>query len=98
MLVNQALGFVLWFLWLRFFVGWLYGWSQKWAAAISVRTARLRNLPVVRAFPAAIDRVWGGPGWGVTLLFAAVMCTFTNLIFFPSDFYFDFVREHRYGL
>lgn len=95
--IHELLGIVFWVVCLRFLVVLLYGWSASTAGKIESRFPRVRTLPVVRALPAVLDRVWGGSGWGSALLFTMALAA-CDLIWAPSNFYFSFVREHAFGL
>lgn len=47
---------------------------------------------------AVLDRVWKGPGWGSTVVFALLLFALFSVATLPTDIWFGFVREHQYGL
>lgn len=96
--VAQVLDVVVIALLLRFGVRTFYRWGEASASALSRRTHRFQGVPVLRALPATMDTLWGGPGWGTALLFASFSFLVLNTVFLPVDFYFGHVLEHRHGL
>ncbi|ATB42606.1 hypothetical protein CYFUS_008085 [Cystobacter fuscus] len=72
--------------------------AEACAAWLSRQLAFLRTAPVSRVILQALDRIWGEPGWGAALLFALFVDLFIQLVHTPSNIYFDYVLEHRYGM
>ena len=46
----------------------------------------------------ALTRVWKGPEWAATILFAILFFGFFVLVNLPIDVWFGYVREHEFGL
>jgi STE24 endopeptidase len=65
---------------------------------LSERLGFCRRVPVLRAFPAALDKLWGEPGWGLAVVFCLLYLLFFKLVFLPVDIYFDYVHPHRFEL
>jgi STE24 endopeptidase len=82
---------------LRFGVRPLFARAQGAAAFLDQRLSFARGVPVLRALPAALDRLWGGPGWGAALLFTLLYVVVLNAVFLPKSVYLDFIHEHRFG-
>ncbi len=76
----------------------LYRGCRRVAAGAGRRLAVTRDIPVLRAFPSALEKLWGGEGWGVALLFGGATFAVGSLIHFPIDVYLGFVHEHRFGM
>ncbi len=76
----------------------MFRFSEWAAAALAARWPGLRKARVPRVVLAALDRLWGGPGWGAALLFAGCDFAVGVLAFLPVDVYFGYVLEHRFGL
>jgi len=94
----DVLSLLIWVVMLRFGIVWLFAWSTKVTARFDQRFPSLRRMPVVRAVPAVLDRVWGGAGWGAALLFTLVLEQTNMLAFLPMDFYFGFLHERAFGM
>jgi STE24 endopeptidase len=75
-----------------------YRRAQACAAWLAVKLAPLRSAPVLRVVVAALDRMWGEPGWGAAMLFALFVNLFIELLYAPASVYFGYVLEHRYGM
>lgn len=75
-----------------------YRFAQSVASWLNVRLGFLRTAPGSRVFLQALDRLWGEPGWGTALLFALCVDMSLKLATAPSDFYFGYILEHRYGM
>ncbi|WP_257449275.1 M48 family metalloprotease [Archangium lipolyticum] len=75
-----------------------YRGAEACAAWLSQRLAFLRTAPVLRVVIQAMDRLWGEPGWGAAILFALFVDLFLELVYAPSNTYFGYVLEHRYGM
>lgn len=69
--------------------------SSEWLAA---RLSWARRALVIRALPAAFDRLWGGSGWGTALLFSLLYLLLLEAIYLPRDVYFRYFHEHAFGL
>lgn len=82
---------------LRFGVRPLYAAATRAATWLQARSGWTRTVPVVRALPAALGKLWGGPGWGTALLFALLYMAVVNAVFLPKTVWLDYVHEHRYG-
>jgi STE24 endopeptidase len=95
---NIAFDFLLSFLLLRFGVRPLYALCERAAGRISAGSGRVRRVPVVRVVLRALERLWGGEGWGAALLFALLVYALVEVINLPITYYFGFVHEHRFGL
>lgn len=65
---------------------------------LTVPLYRLATRLTARWRSAVLDRVWKGPGWGATIVFALLLFGLFSLVTLPSDIWFGFVREHQYGL
>ena len=65
---------------------------------LTVPLYRLATRLTTRWRSAVLDRVWKGPGWGATIVFALLLFGLFSLVTLPSDIWFGFVREHQYGL
>jgi STE24 endopeptidase len=76
----------------------LYRLAQAASTRLAQRLAFMRRLPVLRAGPALLEKLWGGPGWAAALLFAVMQIGLLVVLWFPADVYFGYVREHRFGL
>ena len=76
----------------------LYAWSGRMTARFDRRFSSLRSAPIVRTVPRALDRIWGGPGWGAAVLFLIVLEQANMLAFLPLDFYFGFIHERNFGM
>lgn len=96
--IADAFRLLLLFLTLRYLVRPLYAAAQRSAAWLDVRLALTRALPVVRAVPSAMDKLWGMKGWGTALLFAFYDLLLSTLLLLPLNIYFGYVLEHRHGL
>lgn len=96
--VSELGGLVLGLVCLRFVIVRLYGWAARVTARVDQQLSWVRSTPVVRAIPSALDRVWGGSGWGASLLFLIVLEQLNVVVFLPLDFYFGFIHEHRFGM
>ncbi|MBX5483385.1 MAG: M48 family metalloprotease [Myxococcaceae bacterium] len=83
---------------LRFGVRPMYRLADRAAGWINARAERMRRVPVVRALPAALDRLWGGAGWGAALLFSVLYLLLLELIYLPRDIYFTYFLEHAFGM
>lgn len=59
--------------------------------ALASRWAKQVNVP-------ALDRVWKGPEWAVTIFFALLLFGFFVGVNIPIDVWFGYVREHEFGL
>jgi STE24 endopeptidase len=88
--VMLALGPVMTVLLARFVPRRLYSLSGRWA------TASRTVLP--RFFQSFADRVWRGPGWLETLIFALVLTGLYTALSLPAVIYFHFLHEHQFGL
>lgn len=86
------------FVTLRFFVRPLYRAAERSSAWLDKRLAFARTTPVLRALPAALDKLWGERGWGTALLFALYDLLLAALLMLPLNVYFGYVLEHRHGL
>ena len=75
-----------------------YRWSEAGAQALSRKLGFLRTAPVSRVILKALDTLWGEPGWGAAILFTLLVELFIELVQLPSDVYFGYVLEHRYGM
>ncbi len=91
-LAYDGLSLLLWTLALRFWVVPLYAWSSRVTARLDPFGARAMTGR------RALDRIWGGSGWGTALLFTVVLELGSMLAFLPLDFYFEFIHEHRFGM
>jgi STE24 endopeptidase len=89
---------LVWGVILRFWVVPLFAWSGRMTARLDRRLGQLRTVPLVRVIPAALDRIWGGPGWGVALLFTMALELANNLAFLPLDVYFGYFHEQNFGM
>lgn len=65
---------------------------------LTVPLYRLATRLTARWRSAVLDRVWKGPGWGATIVFALLLFGLFSLVTLPTDIWFGFVREHQYGL
>ncbi len=59
--------------------------------SFAVRWGQRINLPV-------LTKVWRGPEWAETILFALLYFGFFVLVNLPIDIWFGYVREHEFGL
>ncbi len=75
-----------------------YRFAQAAAAWLDARLAFLRTAPGSRVFLRALDLLWGEQGWGAALLFSLCVDLSLRLVTAPSDFYFGYILEHRYGM
>lgn len=94
----ELISLVIWVLVLRFGIVRLYDWSNRVTARVDARLVGLRSVPVVRTVPKALDRIWGGAGWGAAVLFMVVLEQANMLAFLPLDFYFGFIHEQKFGM
>ncbi len=76
----------------------LYRFAQAGASWLDARLAFLRRTPGLRTLLKALDMMWGESGWGTALLFALYADISLKLVTAPSDFYFGYILEHRYGM
>ena len=97
-MVGDAYGLLTAAVTLRFVVRPLYARAESAAAWLAARLPAARSIPLVRAVPAALDALWGGPGWGAALLFSVLYLAWAALLYLPVDVYFDYLHEHRFGL
>lgn len=65
---------------------------------LTVPLYRLAVRLTARWRSAVLDRVWKGPGWGATIVFALLLFALFSVVTLPTDIWFGFVREHQYGL
>ncbi|MFZ5469938.1 MAG: M48 family metalloprotease [Myxococcota bacterium] len=96
--VGDAVNLGVFALVLRFLVHPLYRWCEYAAATMGQRLSFLLRMPFLRVVPSVLEKLWGGPGWGAAVCFAAADCLLVALLFLPLDVYFDYLHEHRYGL
>ncbi len=82
---------------LRFAVRPLFARAEGAAGWLDRRLLWLRKVPVVRAVPSALEKLWGGPGWGAALLFTLLYMAVVNAIFLPKGVYLGYFHEHRFG-
>jgi STE24 endopeptidase len=72
------------------------------AGTVVERSARfatwVRGTPVLRAFPAVLEKLWRGPGWAQALLFTFFNMVAAELISMPVFLYFRYFHERAYGL
>ncbi|MEW5738374.1 MAG: M48 family metalloprotease [Myxococcota bacterium] len=76
-------------------------WPLVLVLVVRFLTAPLYRLAVrltARWKSAVLDRVWKGPGWGPTIVFALLLFALFSVVTLPTDIWFGFVREHQYGL
>ncbi|MEW6430531.1 MAG: M48 family metalloprotease [Myxococcota bacterium] len=76
-------------------------WPLVLVLVVRFLTVPLHRLAVrltARWRSAVLDRVWKGPGWGATVVFALLLFALFSLVTLPTDIWFGFVREHQYGL
>lgn len=78
--------------------GALYGRCERVAAGLGARVTGLRSVPVVRAIPASLQRIWGGADWGAAMLFVFVTFAIGLLWNLPLDVYLDYLHERRFGM
>ena len=97
-IAYEVISLLVWVVILRFWIVPLFAWSERMTARLDRRFPHLRTVPVVRAIPAALDRIWGGPGWGAALLFTLALEQANMLAFLPLDFYFGFIHEKNFGM
>lgn len=76
----------------------LYRAAVRVAGWLDARSARVRALPVLRALFVALDRLWGGKGWGAAVLFALFNYLALRTAFMPLNIYLNYVHQHRHGL
>lgn len=96
--VSDLLDVAVLFCLLRFWVRPFHRWAEAGARWLAARTGRFEQVPVVRVVPKVMDRLWGGPGWGTALLFAAYGFLAISLLYLPLDIFFAYVLEHRHGM
>ena len=82
---------------LRFGIRPLYAQAQRAAAWTDARLQWTRTLPVLRAVPAALGKLWGGAGWGTALLFSLLYMVVLNGVLLPKSVWLDYFHEHRFG-
>lgn len=58
---------------------------------LAKRGSRRINVP-------ALTRIWKGPEWAETILFALLYFGFFVLVNLPIDLWFGYVHEHKFGL
>lgn len=68
------------------------------ASVLCVPMYRLAERLTSRWRSAVMTRVWGGPGWGATIVFALLLFGGLTLLWLPVDVWFGYVREKRFGL
>ena len=83
---------------LKFGVGALHRTAQRCARWMDARLAVVRRVPVLRAFPAALEKLWGEPGWGVAVTFCLLYLLFFEIVYLPINVYLDYFHEHRFGM
>ncbi len=83
---------------LRFTIRPLWAMAGAAAQRTSARLAWMRTAPVARALVGAIEKLWGGPGYGQALWFAGLQFWLSWLIAMPRSFYFGWIHEARFGL
>lgn len=76
----------------------LYAAALRIAGAIHRRSGAVRSTLVVRALPAALDRMWNGAGWGTALVFSLSYVLLVTAVFFPKDLYLGFLHPRQFGL
>ncbi len=96
--ITELMDLLFWVVFLRLGIPRLYEWSLGVTARVDRRFPKLRSIRVVRTVPIVIARLWGGSGWGAAMLFAMVLLQVRTLIFLPSDFYFEFIHEQKFGM
>lgn len=67
----------------RFLTRPLYAVASRWAKRVDVP---------------ALTRVWKGPEWAETIIFALLFFGFFVLLNLPVDLWFSYVHEHAHGL
>jgi STE24 endopeptidase len=91
---NIALNLLL----LRFTVAPLYRAAGRVVERGARFGGRVRRTPVLRAFPAVLDKLWNGPGWAQALLFTFFNMVVVELAAMPVFLYFQYFHERAYGL
>lgn len=76
----------------------LYAAALRGARAATERSRWVVTVPVVRVVPAALTRMWSGPGWGTALLFSLLYVLFLAAVYLPKDAYFGYFHPLRFGL
>lgn len=96
--VSDVFRLVLLAVTLRYLIRPLYRAAERSATWLDRHLGGARRVPVLRALPAALDKLWGERGWGVALLFAVYDLLLNALLLLPLNVYFGYVLEHRHGL
>lgn len=80
------------------FSGPLHSACERVAAGLERRLGSAREVPVLRALPAALGKLWGGSGWGAALLFVFVTFGVGLVWNLPLDVHLDFLHEREFGM
>lgn len=83
---------------LRFAIRPAWALAGRAAQRSGALLAWMRTAPVARALVQALERLWGGPGYGQALWFAGFMDWLSWAIALPSAYYFGRVHELRFGM
>ncbi|MGA9522943.1 MAG: M48 family metalloprotease [Myxococcaceae bacterium] len=83
---------------LKFGVKAFHQTAVRCARWLDTRFAFVRRMPVVRAVPAALEKLWGEPGWGVAVTFCLLYLLFLEVVYLPIDVHLDYFHEHRFGM
>ena len=74
---------------------WLLRLCERWCSRWK---ARVPPTSWMARVDGVMQKLWSGSGWGVALLFTLLFGVANNILAFPEDFYFSFIRERAYGL
>lgn len=85
-------------LFLRYGVRPFHRLSERLAIWLGPKLRPLFSRPPLRALPKLLERLWGGPDWGVAVVFAALCFALARAIHLPVKLYFDFFLQHAHGM
>jgi STE24 endopeptidase len=83
---------------LKFGVRALHRGAEGCARWLDERLGVVHRVPVLRAVPAALEKLWGEPGWGVAVTFCLLYLLFLEVVYLPIDVYLEYVHQHRFGM
>lgn len=80
------------------FSGRIYRFCEGLSEKVSGRLGFVHRVPVLRAFPAAMNRIWRGAGWGAAIVFTFVTFALPMLASLPMQLRLGHFHERAFGM